>query len=48
MPAFEDRGQFLWTGEEVSIQISPLFVNKGLDFLSRDAGRSEDGACFRL
>ena len=34
--------------EEVSIVISPFLFAKGLNPTGRDAGRSENGACFRL
>ncbi len=48
MPAFDDRGQFLCTtGGGIDDDISFLFAG-GLIFASRDAGRSKDGACFRL
>jgi hypothetical protein len=50
MPAFKDRGRFLCVsgGEGVSIAISPFLFAKELIPNGRDAGRSEDGACFRL
>lgn len=48
MPAIEDRSRFLCAERGgINVDISS-FVYKELVFFSRDAGRSEDGACFRL
>lgn len=48
MPANVDRGHFLYAKRGgINVDISS-FVYKELVFLSRDAGRSDNGACFRL
>lgn len=47
MPAIESIGPILCVRGGIDEDIS-FFVAKGLNPYSRDAGRSEDGACFRL